>query len=320
MQHQTNNKRTFLNVLFNWTMRRSFVHSTKSIILPGFQGLSIYEVGKFFVREIKDARINEKVAAVTYNFVMAIPPTFLFLFSLVPYLPLKGKQHNILATLKIAIPNKNLYDNISKVVIDFMTKERKDVLSLGILLTLYFSSNGLMGLMRSFDGSLSIHKKRSALARRWTALKLTFVLMCVLIVSISVLIAQGNLFNKWEQQIFHSLIVVKFTSFLILVMIIFFAISIIYAYGPSLTHKFKLVSAGSVFATIMIVIGTYVFFYLVNNTLNYNKVYGSLGTLIAFMVWIWLNTMIILIGYELNVSILLGKISQDKNVIDKKNS
>jgi len=71
-------------------------------------------------------------------------------------------------------------------------------------------------------------------------------------------------------------------------------------------------SIGAFFATIMISIVTTVFFLLVNNFINYNKVYGSIGTLIAFMVWIWMNTILLLIGYELNVSILLGRLSKTK--------
>ena len=89
-------------------------------------------------------------------------------------------------------------------------------------------------------------------------------------------------------------------------------ISLIYTYGPSLVHKFSFVSPGSVFATVLSVITTVVFFFLVNNFINYNKVYGSIGTLMAFMVWVWLNTMVILLGFELNVSILLGKFSNNE--------
>ena len=74
-------------------------------------------------------------------------------------------------------------------------------------------------------------------------------------------------------------------------------------------------SVGAIFATVMSIVTTVVFFFLVNNFINYNKVYGSIGTLMAFMVWMWLNTFIIIIGYELNVSILLGKISRTQNAI-----
>jgi len=214
-------------------------------------------------------------------------------------------------------PNMHIYDTASKVVVDFMTVQRRDILSFGVLLTLFFSSNGIMGLMRSFDRSQAIYKKRTGLSRRWTAMKLTFVMMALSIVALALFIVQIKDLNGLILSIFHNIVAVKLISFLILILIIFLAISIIYRYGPSLTHQLKFVTAGSVFATLLSVIATAAFFYVVNHIINYNKIYGSIGTLIAFMVWVWLNTLVILIGYELNISILLGNISREKDVTKK---
>jgi membrane protein len=190
-----------------------------------------------------------------------------------------------------------------------MSQQHRDVLSYGVILVLFFSSNGVMGLMRSFDKSMTLYKKRTGVQRRWTAVKLTLVLLVVVIIGLSVLIMQSRDLNPYITKVFHSVLLVKMVSFLILALLVFTTISIIYTYGPSLTHKFRFVSAGSVFATIVSIMATSIFFFLVNNFLNYNKLYGSIGTLIAFMVWLWINTLIILMGYELNVSLLLGKLS-----------
>lgn len=281
------------------------------IVLPGFEGLSLYETGKFFFREIRNNKLNVRGAAVTYNFLMAIPPTLLFLFSLVPYLPLQNVQQTIIHALQLMIPNRNVSDTVSGIVIDFMNTERRDLLSFGILLTLFFSSNGMMGLMRSFDRSFSVYKKRSGLQRRWTAIKLTVLLIVVAILTIATLILQSSLLDPLIIRWFGSTGVVQVVSLLIIALLIFVTISLVYIYGPSLTHKFKFVSPGSVFATLLILLTSTVFFFLVNNILNYNKVYGSIGTLIAFMVWMWLNTQVILVGYELNVSILLGRLEKE---------
>jgi len=210
-------------------------------------------------------------------------------------------------------PNQSLYNSFSEVVVDIMNNQHKDVLSFGILLTLFFSSNGMMGLMRSFDRSLPMYVKRSGLSRRWTAIKLTFMLICLAIISLAAFIIQTEAVNGLILKIFNNVIVTKIVSIVILIALIFCTISLIYTYGPSLSRRFRFVSAGSVFATLMSIIATIVFFFLVNHFINYNKVYGSIGTLIAFMVWVWLNTLVILIGYELNVSIILGKISDEED-------
>jgi len=281
------------------------------VMLPGLNGASLYEVGKFFFRELKTLKLQERAAAVTYNFLMAMPPTFLFLFSLVPFLPLKNVEQTILNTIKLLSPNRNIYGSVRNVVVDFMDNQHHDALGYGVILVLFFSSNGIMGLMRSFDNSMSLYVERTGVQRRWTAVKLTIAVIVIIILGLAILIAQSRDLNPFINKIFHSVLAVKMVSFLILGLLVFVTVSMIYTYGPSLRHKFTFVSAGSVFATITSVLATSIFFFLVNHLINYNKIYGSIGTLIAFMVWVWLNTIIILLGYELNVSILLGKLSHE---------
>lgn len=311
-------KRTKLELFFNNLPPVRFIRfKAKRIKPPGLQGASLYEVTKFFFRELGSLRLTERAAAVTYNFLMAMPPTFLFLFSLVPYLRLRNVEPTILSTLRLMTPNDHIYNSVSTVVIDFLNTQRNEVLSFGVVLVLFFSSNGIMGLMRSFDGNQTLYKKRTGLSRRWTAVKLTMIMILIGVVSLATLIAQSELLNQWVMKIFHSMFAIKLISVLILVLLAFVGISIIYTFGPHLTHRFRFVSVGSVFATVLSTIVTAVFFYLVNNFINYNKVYGTIGTLIAFMVWVWLNVLVILIGFELNVGVLLGKLSHVENLDEK---
>ncbi len=292
---------------------RYLYRRARKVILPGMKGASLYDVIRFFVWEIRTLKLQERAAAVTYNFLMALPPTFLFLFSLLPYLPVNNVEQAILNTIKLITPNHNIYVSVRDVMKDFMSKQHHSALSFGIILVLFFSSNGVMGLMRSFDKSQALYKKRTGFQRRWTAIKLTIVLIAVSIAAFTVLVFQSSKLNPIVLNTFHSIVALKVISFVILAALLFIAISLIYTYGSSLTVRIKFVSAGSVFAAIASVIATSIFFFLVNNFLNYNKVYGSIGSLIAFMVWVWLNTNIILLGYELNVSILLGQLTREEN-------
>lgn len=287
---------------------------TKQIIVPGTGKLSLYAIAKFFYKEMDSNRLFDNCSAVTYNFVMAMPPTLLVIFSLVPYLPLDGVQATILDTIKLITPNEQIYDSISSVIIDFINNERTGVLSSGILLTILFSSNGLMGLIRSFEKvHLSVHVPRSDLMQRWTAIKMTIMLLIVAILSIAVLILQSQELNELLLKVFDSLLMIRVLSIIVVVFIVFIAINIIYRYGPSLSRRVKFGSPGAVVATLMCFITSAVFFFIVNNFIHYNKVYGSIGTLMAFMLWIWLNTLVILIGYDLNVSVLVVKQNKEDN-------
>lgn len=280
----------------------------KRIKLPGKDRLSLYEIGGFFFRELNNNRLFESCAAVTYNFVMALPPTLLVLFSLVPYLPLHGVQAAILDALKIVAQNESLYNSISSVVIDFMNNQRGEVLSSGIVLTLLFASNGMMGLVRSFERQhLSVYVPKSELVQRWRAIRLTVLLLVVAILSIVVLIIQSQSLNELLLLIFHNVWVVRVLSVLVVSMILYTFVAIIYRYGPSLKRRVSFFSPGAIVATLLCIITSTVFFFMVDNFIHYNKVYGSIGTLMAFMVWIWLNTLVILIGYDLNVSVIMAK-------------
>ena len=280
------------------------------IVLPGFGGLSLYVVGKSLFREIRVNKLNVRGAAVTYNFIMAIPPSLLFFCSLVPYLPLHGVQESILTILRVVTPNETSYQSLESMVVDFLNNERRDILSFGILTTFFFSSNGIMGLMRSFDRSLPMYIKRGNLRRRWTALKLTAMVLIVFIITIAALILQTAYINDLIAHLAGYVLLIKVLTLLIIVAMIFLVICMVYTYGPSLTQRFHFFSAGAVLATILCVLLSAVFFFLVKNVIQYNKVYGSIGTLMAFMVWIFLNTQVILLGYELNVSILLSKMAR----------
>lgn len=307
-------------MILKWAPVRILTDFADRIVLPGFAGLSVFEVSKFLYREIKLTKLGDRAAAVTFNFIMAIPPTLLFLFSLIPYLPLRDVQQTILDTLFLVAPNRGIYDSVSRVIIDFINTERRDLLSFGVLMTLYFSSNGMMGLMKTFDRSMPMYVKRSVFRRRWTAIKLTVLLIMVAIATIAALIIQTEALNDIITRFLGNLVPLRIFSILIIIGLIFCAISITYTYGPSLTHKFNFVSPGSVFATLLSVITTTGFFFLINNFIHYDKVYGSIGTLIGMLVWLHLNTNIILLGYELNVAILLGKISNKKHAAEHKNA
>ncbi len=303
--------------IYKIPMVRNLFKRAHRLILPGVNGASLYEVGKFFMAELKTLKLQERAAAVTYNFLMAMAPTFLILFSVLPFLPFNNVDKTIFNVLKLVTPNRNIYQSVHTILLDFMSQSQKhaSVLSYGIVLVLFFSSNGVMGLLRCFDKS-QIYEPRTGLQRRWTAVKITLMLIGVIIITLAVLIVQSRDLNPYVLHIFHNFVAVKILSSIILMLLVFITISLIYTYGPSLTQKFRFVSAGSVLATLLSIITTSVFFFLVNNFLYYNKLYGSIGTMIAFMVWVWLNTIIILVGYELNVSILLGKLYHEEDYDD----
>lgn len=263
----------------------------------------MYEVGSMIANNIRDLRLNERAAGISFNFLLAIPASLIFLFSLVPFLPLDSVQQTILESIKLISPNEKIYSAAQKTIIDLMQTKRKELISFGILATIFVSSNSVMGLIRSFDRKSDLIKERSSLARRWRAILLTLILMVVLVVAIALLILQSHLLKEYLLHYFAHPELIQVFSWIILVFIVYIAVCIIYKFGPSLNSRFRFFSPGAAIATISFFIVSYGFFFIANNFVHYNKVYGSIGTLLMIMIWMFITGLVMLLGFEINLAL-----------------
>jgi membrane protein len=283
------------------------IKKSKSIIMPGFQGLPLYDVITFFFNQINKIGLNERAAAISFNFIMAIPAACIFIFTLVPYLPI-GKQFNVelLKLTKELTPNQTTYLFVKDFLDDFFGRQRGGLLSFGILLVLYYASNAMMGIIRTFDKSIA-QTKGWIFHKRWRAIQLTFLMLLLVIGSILILIGQEQLavllkklFGMKRKAEIPWWNVTRWT---VIVVLLFYGIGLIYKYAPSVHKRWKIVSPGSISATVLLMLTTVLFSYWVNNFASFNKVYGSIGTVLIIMNLVYFNSMVIIIGFELNVSI-----------------
>lgn len=293
-------------------VKSSFVeyvrNKSKHIILPGFEGVPLYDVVMFFTGQMSKVGINDRAAAISFNFLMAIPAGTIFLCTLIPYMPISSEiTIELLDLAKMFTPDENTYGMIANFLNDFLNTPRSGLLSFGFLVAVFYASNAVMALMRSFNRSLHSYKERGFVNERWTAIKLTTVLMVMLIVTVSLLVTQGELF-QWlmetldiQNQILRQLIFS--VRWIIIILLILGSIGYVYKYAPAITKRWKLASPGAIFATFLVVLSTFAFSFYVNNFGSYNKIYGSIGTIMILMFLIYLNSLILLIGYELNVCI-----------------
>lgn len=282
--------------------------------MPGFEGVSLFDSLNFFRKQIFQSRFNSRANAVSFSFLMALPPLLLFFFTLIPYLPLpETKIISVLNDmLKLIAPGDKMQRSISKIISDFITHKKTVLLSFSVLLTLFYSSNGMMALMKSFEKQMPGFKRRGVFKQRMIAISLTFLLLLALLLTLLFMIIQAWLTQGIGIDFLSSVFVLKSFAYLLIITMCFLTVSFMYKYGPSTVNKLRLVSPGSVIATFLIITSTLVFFYAVNNLVNYNKIYGSIGTLIIFLVWINFMAQILLIGFELNASIIVNRKVDDK--------
>jgi membrane protein len=284
------------------------VRKSKTVSPPGFQGFSLHTVGHVYIKQIRKVGMYERAAGISFNLVVALPAAMLFLFSIIPYFPEAiNFKRQILHLFKDLTPNSTTYRFIEGLLNDLL-KKHVGVFSFGFVLLMFYASNAMIGIIRTFDKSVS-EKKVYFLHKRWRAIKLTAILLLLMLGSLLILIGQEQLATILK-GVFHMKRRAKIpwwdgVRWFIIIAFIFYGIALIYKFAPSVTKRWKLFSPGSVFATILIMITTMIFSYWVNNFSSYNKVYGSIGTVLVMMMLIYINSLIMLIGFELNVSIML---------------
>jgi len=283
---------------------REVIHQSKRIYVPGFANFTVYEVWKPFIHQLQKGSLFERAAAISFNIFMAIPPTLIFIFTLIPYLPI---SHRFIAELfsliRDIVPGEKNNSVIIGFLTDFLSQPRNELLSFGLVLAVLFSSNAMMGIMRSFDKNYPGFGKRRSLKKRLVALLLSLTLFLLVFICILLLIAQAAVL-KWlgiEQQWLLSLI--QNSRWIFIILLVFFSVSFIYRNAPALTVKWPFVTPGSVFATSLMILATALVSFWVNNFNNYNKLYGSISAVFILMSLIYVNALVILIGFELNVTL-----------------
>jgi len=296
------------------------IAKTKKIILPGFDGLPLYDVIMFFLAQVKKVGLSERASAVSYNFIMAIPPACLFLFTIIPQLPfpkrpLKRQLHRLITDM---IPAREYNQNIISFIDSFLDETRVGLISFGFILLIFFASNGMMGLMRSFNKNYIGFEKRSEFQTRWTAIKLTTIMMGLVLACLTLLIMQGMVLRLLGIKSEILITLIHSVRWIFILGLIFYSIAFIYKYAPAIQKRWRIVSPGSVLATSLSILSTLMFSAFVNNFGKYNALYGSIGTIIVMMSLIYINSLVLLIGYELNVSIHSIKALADERIKQEK--
>ena len=299
----------------NW-----LIHKSKTTTLPGFSGIPIYQVVSFFIRQVQTIGMTERASAIAFNFVMAIPPATIFLFTLIPYLPItQSLQQELYKLIKDIIPGERNNAVLINFLQDFINNPRNGLLSIGFILSLYFSSNAMMGIMRSFDKNYAGFKKRSNWQRRKAALRLTVLLYVFVMASLVALIAR-EVVLEWlgiENATLRALL--SNLRWSVIFLLFFGCISSIYKLAPSVHKKWKLINPGSIVATSLMLITSGALSWWVANFSNYNQLYGSISTVLIIMILIFINSLILLIGFELNVSIYSLKSARADERLDAEN-
>ena len=282
---------------------------TKKIKPIGFAGLSIYDVARFFWKGLMEGAITTRASSLAFNFFLAFFPSIIVFFTLIPYIPIDGLQETLMELLSVVLP-PSTNEITFQALDDIINNPRGGLLSIGFILALYFATNGINSLIEAFNASYHIREVRPLIQQRILSLGLTLLLSMMLIIAISSIIfgkLAVNYLTEFELISDNAGKLILYGKWFIILLMLFVGISILFHLGPSIKSKWKLFTPGSILATLGIIITSICFNYYINHFSQYNKVYGSIGTLMIILIWMYFNSIILLTGFELNASISNAK-------------
>ncbi len=304
------------DILLKFAPTRWSVRILQKILLPGFNGMSFYHLLQTYFNGLIDGAFSARAGAISFSFFMALFPTLLFLLNLIPYIPIENFQPKFLDFIYGLMPDQSVAF-FEPVLSDIAKNQRGGLLSFSGLLALLFMANGINAIFSGFEQSRHIEINRNFVKQYCIATGVSIILALLLLTIIIGIIYSGYLINDLKDRDFMSHVtdvkLLAISRYVFLVIMIYLAVTTLYHFGTKEGKKTKFFSAGAVMTTLLVMLSTYLFGIYIDNFSNYNELYGSIGALLIMMLYIWLNSNLLLLGFELNASLL--KLKHNPNTI-----
>ena len=279
--------------------------TAQNVRLPLFDGLSAYDVAVFFWKGIYEGSVSSRAASISFSFFLALFPGVIFLFTLIPFIPVAGFQSELFKLLRDVLP-PNSFDAAYTTITDILTIKRGDLLSVTVLAAFFFATNGTLSLIGNFGQSIHRLNVRGFWSLYLAAFLLTLALSALLIVGITVLTLSEVNLGEWVGGEL-GLWIAAATRWIVLLGLVLLSISLLFYFGPMRSAPWRFVSPGALLATLLVWLTSYLFGIYVTDFSQYNQLYGSIGTLMIIQLWLYVNAIGLIIGFELNASMAEAK-------------
>tara|TARA_R110002051_G_scaffold10001_1_gene37908 strand:+ start:31072 stop:32007 length:936 start_codon:yes stop_codon:yes gene_type:complete len=275
----------------------------KKIILPGFEGMTAYDLLRTYLTGIIEGALSSRAGSIAYSFFMAIFPALIFLLNLIPYIPIDGFDLKFMSFIYELIPGQSL-PFFQPIISDISQTERGGLLSIAGVLALFLMANGVNAIFSGFEGSFNVHLNRGFIRQYVVALGVSIILASLLVITISILIYFEYVLKVLRDQDFMSdstdITLLSIGSYIFLIIMIYAVVATLYYFGTKEGRSHRFLSPGALMTTLLFMLTTYLFGVYIDNFSNYNELYGSIGALLIMMLYIWINSNLILLGFELN--------------------
>ncbi|MEY2650647.1 MAG: hypothetical protein RL608_1321 [Bacteroidota bacterium] len=284
---------------------RALRATAQNLKLPLFDGLSAYDVAVFFWKGIYEGAVSSRAASISFSFFLALFPGVIFLFTLIPFIPVDGFQSELFKLLRDVLP-PNSFDAAYSTITDILTIKRGDLLGVTVLAAFFFATNGTLSLIGNFGQSIHRLNVRGFWSQYLAAFLLTLALSVLLIAGITVLtLSEVYLAEFIGGEL--GLWITAASRWVVLLGLVLLSISLLFYFGPMRSAPWRFVSPGALLATLLVWLTSYLFGIYVTDFSRYNQLYGSIGTLMIIQLWLYVNAIGLIIGFELNASMAEAK-------------
>ena len=283
---------------------RWVVKLLKLIILPGFKGLSLYDLLEIYIVGIIKGTFSSRASSIAYSFFIALFPFILFILNLIPVVRIANFQSQFLSLIERLLPPQT-QDFFLPVIEDIALNPRSNLISFTFFLTLFLVANGVNSIFSAFEYSVHVTINRNFFKQYFVAILVSILLALLLLITVGSILYGEYLINelKTNAYIENEIFWVNFLQYAIFVVMLYVAISTLYHFGVKEGRQTRFFSIGALVTTLLFLLTTYLFGLYIDNFSNYNELYGSIGALLIMMFYIWINSNLLLLGFELNISL-----------------
>ena len=276
----------------------------KKIKIPGLQGMSLYDVLEMYIIGIVEGALTTRAGGIAFSFFMAIFPFFLFLLTLIYYIPIDGFQEALMSLMQDTLPPKT-YGAVEPILDDIVKNQNKGLLSFGFIASIFLMTNGVNAIFGGFEYSYHVKEVRNIFRAYFISLGTSLVMTLFLVVTVALTILYGIAVNRFKTEgwLDNDFFWIQFGTVVLFIFMIFTIVSMLYHYGTKEGKQSSFFSAGAILTTILSIFTFYLFSIYVVEFSKYNELYGSIGTLLILMLFVWLNSIILLLGFELNATL-----------------
>ncbi len=296
-------------ILYSHTFRR-LMRWSKRIVLPGFEGFDLFQISRFFFEALAEGQLVTRASAIAFKLFLAFFPAIIVLLTLIPYVPVQDFQEKLLAAFHDMMPLE-VFRFIESTLHDLVVRKHGALLSVSFVIGLYVASNSIHAILMGFSGSTNITQWHSPVKQRLLSLGLLVALTVLTVIAIPLLTFSGTAIRKLNELGFVGgdlqLLLLFALKWVVSVLVVIMSVSLLYNAGDPTARRFTFITPGALLAVFLILIISQVLAFMFSHITNYNALYGSIGAILAVQLWFYFNMIAILVGYELNTSIVRAR-------------